>query len=72
MQRVADCGHLADRIQQTVVVNEVFIAHGGHIHTSGIQLACVRQAFFAKNIVSSYLDQGWRQPLQLLGGRLEW
>src|SRR5262249_45424118 len=72
VQRVAHGGHLADRVEETVIVNQVFVAHYRYVHTGEIQLARVSQALVAENIVPRYLDQGWRQSLQFLQGCLKW
>src|SRR5690606_34033385 len=71
VQCVAHGWYPADRVQQTVVVNEVLVMDAGYIHAGGIQVARVRQTLFAKNIVAGHLNQGGRKPLQLPRGRLE-
>jgi hypothetical protein len=42
----------ADRVEEAVIVDQVFVAYYGDVHTGDIKLACVSQALLAKNIVT--------------------
>src|SRR5262245_39622041 len=60
MQRVTHSRNLADCVEQSVVVNEVFVAHAGDINTGRVELARIGQPFIAKNVVPGDLDQSRR------------
>src|SRR5262245_51522258 len=44
VQRVAHRGHLADRAEETVIVNQVFVAHYRDVHAGEIQVERVSHA----------------------------
>ena len=66
MQGVAHGGHLADGVEQAVVVNEIFVAHDRCVHAGGVEMARVSEALVAQHIGAGHLDQRGRQSLQLL------
>ena len=47
VQGIAHGRHLADRVEQPVVVDEVFVASDGDVYPGGIEFARIGQPFFA-------------------------
>lgn len=68
-QRRLYCRHLAQRVEQPIVMNHSVVAHRGYCHARRIQLAGIRLTFIPKHIELSRLHQGRWQALQLFGGR---
>lgn len=62
VQRIANGGHLAQGIQETVVVNETLIPDCGDIDACLVKLAGVGFAFVAQDVVARGLDERRRQP----------
>ena len=61
MERVAHGGYLTDRVEQTVVVDQIFVAHDCCVHTGGIEMSRVREALVAQDIGACNLYEGRRQ-----------
>ena len=79
LQRVAgltdrgtDGRHIAECVEQAVVVNQAVVAGHGDLHAGLVELAAVGFAFVAQDIQFGGLDQGRRQALELLHAGLQW